>query len=140
MSDETLDRTVDVFKALAHPVRLRVLAMLRDGELCVCQLTAVLRLAPSTVSAHLAELRRAGLLAERKQGRWVHYRLSLEPPATAKVLAELWERVGTDPEVRADARLLKSLKRVSLETLCCAKLDLGKLGLIATPRRSEGPA
>jgi len=71
-----LSDIVHVHKALGHPARLRIVAMLRSGELCACQITAVLQLAPSTVSSHLAELRRAGLLTERKDGRWIHYRLA----------------------------------------------------------------
>jgi len=71
MSD--LARSVDTHKALAHPVRQRLVAMLREGELCVCQMTAVLELAASTVSAHLADLKRAGLFAESKKGRFVSY-------------------------------------------------------------------
>ncbi len=64
-----------VAKALAHPARIRLLAMLDGGELCSCQLAAVLGLAQSTVSAHMAELRRAGLVEEDKRGRWVYSRL-----------------------------------------------------------------
>jgi len=55
---------------------MRILAMLRGGELCVCQLIAVVRLAPSTISAHLVELKRAGLVEDRKEGKWVHVRLA----------------------------------------------------------------
>ena len=79
----TLPTLVDAVKALAHPGRLRMLAMLRGGDLCVCQMTAVLELAASTVSSHLSDLRRAGLVTERKSGKWVHYHL-----VTAGPLAE----------------------------------------------------
>ena len=73
-----LQSAIGVLKAMGHPVRLRILAMLRGGELCVCQMTALLDLATSTVSAHLADLKRAGLVTERKDGRWVFYRLTDE--------------------------------------------------------------
>ena len=63
-----LSATVHALKALAHPGRLRILAMLRGGELCVCQMTAVLDLAASSVSAHLADLKRAGP-RRRAEGR-----------------------------------------------------------------------
>ena len=66
------------------PGRLRILAMLRGGDLCVCQMTAVLELAASTVSSHLGDLRRAGIVTERKSGKWVHYHLVDDGP-----LAEL---------------------------------------------------
>ncbi len=73
MGSTPLDQLTRLHKALAHPVRVRILAMLRGGELCVCQLNAVIGLAPSTISAHLTDLKDAGLVAERKAGRWVHY-------------------------------------------------------------------
>ena len=72
--DAPLDRTLNAVKALANPARLRILAALERGECCVCQLTAILGLAPSTVSAHLSELRRAGFLLDRKDGKIVFWR------------------------------------------------------------------
>lgn len=132
MSTPTLAPLVDTYKALAHPARLRILAMLRGGELCVCQVTAVLGLAASTVSAHLAELRRAGLVEEQKEGRWVRYRLR----EAAGALALLWPKLDADPQARADAALLARLRRVPLQTLCRADLDLSRLG-IRPPRRAR---
>jgi ArsR family transcriptional regulator, arsenate/arsenite/antimonite-responsive transcriptional repressor len=123
-----LSATVDVLKALAHPVRLRMLAMLRGGELCVCQMTAVLDLAASTVSAHLADLKRAGLVAERKDGRWVFHRLE-EGEAAAAHLEPVWRAIARDPQVEADARLLRGLRKVGVEELCRVDLDLGRLGI-----------
>jgi ArsR family transcriptional regulator, arsenate/arsenite/antimonite-responsive transcriptional repressor len=123
-----LAATVHVLKALAHPVRLRLLAMMRGGELCVCQMTAVLDLAASTVSAHLADLKRAGLVEERKDGRWVLHRLAEDPSAT-RHLEPAWKAIVHDPQVEADARVLRDLRRVSVEELCRASLDLGRLGI-----------
>ena len=85
---------VELLKALAHPVRLRILALLRDGELCVCQVAEILRLAPSTVSEHLTDLRRAGLVQERKVGRWVHVALT-DAAASRSVLESLWPLMAT---------------------------------------------
>jgi DNA-binding transcriptional ArsR family regulator len=123
-----LSSTVDVLKALGHPVRLRIAAMLRGGELCVCQLTAVLGLAASTVSAHLSDLKRAGLVQERKDGRWVLHRLADDPAAVAH-LEPVWQSIARDPQVEADARLLRELRRVPVEELCRVDLDLRRLGL-----------
>ncbi len=128
MTPSPLKSAVQVHKALAHPVRLRILTMLRGGELCVCQMTAVLDLAASTVSAHLAELRRAGLVGERKQGRWVNYRLSEEEAARAH-LELAWRAIARDARIEADARLLRELRRVSVEELCRVDLNLGRLGI-----------
>ena len=76
MTMSNLNAAVEISRALGHPARLRIVAMLRSGELCVCQITEVLQLAQSTVSSHLRELRRAGLITERKDGRWVYFALS----------------------------------------------------------------
>jgi ArsR family transcriptional regulator len=124
----TLRQTVDVYKALGHPVRLRILAMLQAGELCACQVTAVLKLAPSTVSAHLGELRRAGVLVERKEGRWVLFRHPEDERSRALIASALASLSG-DPRIEADARIVRHLRRVSVEKLCRAELDLARLGI-----------
>jgi DNA-binding transcriptional ArsR family regulator len=126
MSD--LGRSVETHKALAHPVRQRLVAMLREGELCVCQMTAVLELAASTVSAHLADLKRAGLLVESKKGRFVSYRWSADP-AVSEALAGVVARIAKDPRVVADARLVRSLRRVDVEELCRVELNLSRVGI-----------
>jgi ArsR family transcriptional regulator len=66
--------TARIFKALSDETRLRILALLRDGELCVCDLMAPLGLPQSTISRHLAYLRNAGLVEDRRQGIWMFYR------------------------------------------------------------------
>ncbi|MGQ9499847.1 MAG: ArsR/SmtB family transcription factor [Dissulfurimicrobium sp.] len=71
-----MDKTVLLFKALSQKVRLRILALLAEGGLCVCDLMAVLGLPQSTVSRHLAYLERAGLVAGRRNGVWMYYRLA----------------------------------------------------------------
>ncbi len=120
--------TVQVHKALGHPARLRILAMLRRSELCACQIIAVLGLAPSTVSAHLADLRRAGLLIARKSGRWAHYRLA-PSQSTRAMTDDWWRRVRRDPQIRSDAALLGQLKSVPVEELCQADLNLARLAI-----------
>jgi len=89
MTTDTLRPLVDNLKILAHPARLRILVLLRSGELCVCEVAAVLGLAPSTVSEHLTGLRRTGLVREWKVGRRVHVALSDEA-AARPVLESLW--------------------------------------------------
>lgn len=109
MPRETLATAVDIARALAHPARIRLLAMLRAGELCVCHLTSVLELAPSTVSAHLRELRQAGLVDQRKSGRWIHVRLS-DRPSYRGWLDRLFATVENDPQVERDAKRAASLR------------------------------
>ena len=65
-----------VFRALSDRTRLRILNLLRGGELCVCHIVAVLDIPQPTASRHLAYLRKAGLVVARKEGLWSHYRLA----------------------------------------------------------------
>jgi ArsR family transcriptional regulator len=65
-----------IFKALADETRLRILLLLLDGELCVCEIIAALELPQSTVSRHLAYLKRTGWVSDRKQGVWMYYSLN----------------------------------------------------------------
>lgn len=137
MSPSPLTRQVRINKALAHPARLRVVAMLRHGELCVCQITAVLGLAASTVSAHLAELRGAGLVDECKRGRWVHYRLaSAAGPALAAASAAGLE---SDPQVVEDRELVRHLVAIPVEQICRPAFSVAPL-LAAVRRGSCLPA
>src|ERR1700712_2974504 len=74
---DPLDSATRLLKAFADPVRLRLLNLLSEGrEVCVCHLHEALGLPQPTVSRHLAYLRKAGLVAGRKDGLWVHYRLA----------------------------------------------------------------
>lgn len=71
-----------LFKCLADDTRTRItLLVVSEGELCVCELTAALDLSQPKISRHLALLRSAGLLMDRRQGQWVYYRLHPELPA-----------------------------------------------------------
>jgi DNA-binding transcriptional ArsR family regulator len=132
-----LSHATDVFKAAGHPARLRILSMLRSGSLCVCQVTAALGLAASTVSAHLAELKRAGLVVEDKNGRWVSYSLAADS-ATAALLERVFALLGDDPQVAADAHLVRRLRRIGVESLCRVDLDLARLGLQRPAPRTAG--
>ena len=66
----------DMFKGLADPTRLRIVALLARRELCVCEIMEILRLPQSTTSRHMARLKLAGIVQDRRQGKWVHYSLS----------------------------------------------------------------
>jgi len=117
MASTQLKMGVAIARALGHSARLRIVAMLRSGDLCVCQITEVLKLAPSTVSLHLRELKRSGLIDERKEGRWVHLTLSQDPQARSWLDTALLA-VGGDPQLEADARLVAELRRLPIEDLC----------------------
>jgi arsenate reductase/ArsR family transcriptional regulator len=119
MTIHALRGSVDGLKALAHPVRLRILSLLRGGELCVCQITEVLGLAPSTISEHLSLLRRAGIIAERKEGKWVFYALA-EADAFGPLCAALWPLVEGDEAMKVDARQCAKVRKTPLAVICCA--------------------
>ncbi|WP_254765815.1 ArsR/SmtB family transcription factor [Salinilacihabitans rarus] len=74
--EEGIDGRRAVFAALANEHRLRALAALREGELCVCELQVVLEAPQSTVATHLRTLREAGLVKTRKKGKWTYYRIA----------------------------------------------------------------
>jgi DNA-binding transcriptional ArsR family regulator len=111
---------MDCLKALGDANRLRALYALRNGELCVCQLIALLELAPSTVSKHLTILRNARLVESRKEGRWMYYRLSKEfnPAAVGKVLALLFGEMEQTHQMAADEKRLKRICSEELDALC----------------------
>lgn len=113
---------------MGHPARVRILALLRDGALYVCQVRSVLGLAASTVSAHLAILRRAGLITEEKQGRWVRYRLTTDEPLGSLTRETLY-LVRTDEQVASDAALMAAVRRTSVESLCRSGLRVTAPGV-----------
>jgi len=98
------------FKALGDPVRLRLFSLLASGnELCVCHLTDALQLPQSTVSRHLAILRNAGLVDTRRDGKWIHYRLT-------GGMADALSALVRD---RADAEQLADAARLAAATEAC---------------------
>lgn len=126
--EDRLEALVDAAKGLAHPTRIRLLGMLATGELCVCQMTALLGLAASTVSQHLSVLARGGLVSERKDGKLVFYRLS--PDESAMALSAPWlDLLADDATARADREEVARLRRVPVATLCAAELDLVAVGV-----------
>ncbi|MCR3883642.1 metalloregulator ArsR/SmtB family transcription factor [Methanotrichaceae archaeon M04Ac] len=73
---EDPDGTVEVLKAVADPCRLRIIKLLKEGELCVCEIMAALDRRQSSTSHHLSVLKEAGLVRERKDGKWSYYRIA----------------------------------------------------------------
>lgn len=126
-----------VAKAVADPSRMRILKLLEGGELCVCQLTTVLGLATATVSKHLAALKVAGLVLQRRDGKWVYYRLAERAlnPYAPQFLSLARASLADDPTIAEDRRLLARVNQVPLQLLC----DQGRAALPAdtsSPNRS----
>ncbi|HIJ61158.1 MAG TPA: helix-turn-helix transcriptional regulator [Rhodospirillaceae bacterium] len=118
-----------VAKAVADPSRARILKLLEGGELCVCQVTAVLDLSPATVSKHLAALKTAGLLQQRRDGKWIYYRLAERDfNAYARSFLDLVRAsLQDDPTATADRRVLARVSAVPVQVLC----DQGRAALPA---------
>ena len=103
----------DLFKALADQTRLRLISLIADSEVCVCFLVEILKTSQPKISRHLAYLRRAQIVAARREGKWMHYRLT-EPPDehAARILREVRASLVEHPEFQRD--------REKLEKVCCA--------------------
>jgi DNA-binding transcriptional ArsR family regulator len=76
LNEAELESESEIFKALADPCRLKILSLLREGELCACEIMVGVDRPQSSTSHHLSILKDAGLIKERKDGRWSRYRLS----------------------------------------------------------------
>jgi len=76
LDEKDIEFEAEIFKALADPCRLKILSLLREGELCVCEIMVGVDRPQSSTSHHLSILKNAGLIKERKDGRWSRYRLS----------------------------------------------------------------
>ena len=85
------DQAQRLLRALADPIRLRVVQALQHGERCVCDLTSDLELAQSKLSFHLKVLREAGLICARQEGRWIYYRLE---PSSLLLLRDWLDRLA----------------------------------------------
>jgi ArsR family transcriptional regulator len=101
------------FRALADRTRLRLLNLMGSDEVCVCFFVEILGAGQPKVSRHLAYLRRAGIVAARREGTWMHYRV-VEPANAdaARVLADVRAWLANDPDMRKD--------RKKLVKVCCA--------------------
>jgi DNA-binding transcriptional ArsR family regulator len=109
-----------ITKALSDPNRVRIVLVLRSGELCVCQITALFGFAPSTVSKHLSILHHAGLILSRKSERWVYYRLPGKPAPVPvrEALAWIHKSLAKTKETQADEKKLKRILKTDLAVIC----------------------
>jgi ArsR family transcriptional regulator, arsenate/arsenite/antimonite-responsive transcriptional repressor len=101
------------FSALADRTRLRLLNLMGNGEICVCFLVEVLRTNQPKISRHLAYLRKAGVVAARRDGKWMHYRIVRpKDPHAARILDEVLSWAASDADLKRDL--------TRLATACCA--------------------
>ncbi|MFA6054573.1 MAG: metalloregulator ArsR/SmtB family transcription factor [Thermodesulfovibrionales bacterium] len=121
---------LNIFKALSEETRLRVLRLLRHGELCVCDIVAALDMIQPKVSFHLAVLKDAGFIKDRKQGKWVHYRIDDSDMFRRFLLLSTLERIDAEAVKEDEERLKEFLRRkkekANIEALpdreiCCGR-------------------
>jgi ArsR family transcriptional regulator len=106
-----------LFASLADNTRLRLLNLMAGREVCVCFFVEILRQGQPKISRHLAYLRKAGIVAARREGKWMHYRIS--PPgeaAVANILAATLASLRTDKQMQADL--------AKLDRACCTPQKL----------------
>lgn len=123
----TIDALEDTYKALADRTRLRILMLVAEGEVCVCDIHDTLQLPQPTVSRHLAYLRRSGLVAARRSGTWMHYRLADVDPVRRAIVNAAAHAMSHVAGVERDRRRFekqagKLLPVVGVPRIsCCAK-------------------
>ena len=115
-----------VAKALADESRIRILKLLGEEELCVCQIMTVIGLSQSTISKHLSILKTAGLVDDRKEGIWVFYHLCDEEISeyNQPILELIKGWLNRDRRVVADREKLKEVKQIDIKELCSKRTIL----------------
>jgi ArsR family transcriptional regulator len=107
-----------LFKALADRTRLRLISLIGDSEVCVCFIVAILKTSQPKISRHLAYLRRAGIVAARREGKWMHYSLA-EPPDehAARIFREMRASLTEHPDFQRDREKL-------MQVFCATQLPV----------------
>jgi ArsR family transcriptional regulator len=100
-----MQEILNIFKALSDETRLRILKLLEGGDLCVCDIFSALDMVQPKVSFHLSVLKEAGLITDRKEGRWVHYRIDDSDLLRRFLILTAFERI-TDDDVKDDKERL----------------------------------
>jgi ArsR family transcriptional regulator len=109
-----------LLRALADTTRLRLLNLMRDDEVCVCFFVEVLGISQPKISRHLAYLRRAGLVAARRQWKWMHYRIVNPADShTARILQEVQAWLAQNPQMQRE--------RAKLIKICCSPKSSARL-------------
>ena len=115
---KTLEKQENIFKAVSDKSRIRILKMLLQKPLCVCEITEILKLAASTVSNHLSILSDAGLVIGEKDGKWINYRINKESKNNyvSSILLYLQLVLEEDETIIKDRGIISTVDR---NIICC---------------------
>ncbi|MGW8271931.1 MAG: ArsR/SmtB family transcription factor [Thermodesulfovibrionales bacterium] len=123
-----MEEVLNIFKALSEETRLRVLNILQNGELCVCDIVAALKTSQPKISFHLNVLKEAGLIKDRKQGRWIHYRIDetdmFRRFLVLSILEKLTDKISDGDKGRLEAFL--KAKEGRLGRASCGRREVSK--------------
>ena len=110
-----------ILKALSDETRLRILKVLEHGELCVCDVVAAIDVSQPKISFHLAALKAAGLVKDRKEGKWMHYRIDDSALFKRFLVLSLLERIPQE-DIEDDRKRLEAFleMRMAFSGRCCA--------------------
>ena len=116
-------KIANIFRALSDDTRLRVIKLLQERELCVCELMQVLAMSQPRISRHMSVLKNAGLVEDRREGKWVYYSLRNEAQGKeTKIILDAMVVVASgDAVVKADQKKLQKAVRVGELKTCCNK-------------------
>lgn len=116
---ESMETLAAMFKALGDPTRLRIMHLLTQGELCVCDIMAALETPQSTISRHLAYLKNASLIKGKRCGKWMHYELLNSQSVLARdMMAALARSLGDIAQAAADMERLRHYLATKSEYDC----------------------
>ena len=117
---------IELFKVMSEPNRVRILMMLLQKPLCVCEITSILELSTATVSNHLSYLRKEGFIEDEKDGKWINYRISkiIEDPMIKNLVDSLPKWFANETEIQADLEKVDKINRFDI--ICSDKV--GKNG------------
>ncbi len=101
-----MQKLLPIFKALSEETRLQILTLLKNGEVCVCDIAESLKMTQPNISFHLGMLKEAGLIKDRKNGRWVHYSLNESDMFTRFLLMGIFENMDD----KAAEKVIRSKK------------------------------
>ncbi len=105
--EDYVNELLSLFKALSDETRLRIVKLLENGELCVCHLVAAVDMSQPKISFHLKVLKEAGLVKDRREGKWMHYRLNESDLFKRLLFLSIADRI-TEEDTAADRDRLEA--------------------------------